>query len=305
MKKILVTGAAGAIGLHVIKYLLTEGKYEITAIDLKNKYVYNRLKRFKKRINILYGDVCDRVLMEALVKEQDVVIHLASSLPPLADMKKGLANIIDYKGTENIVRAINYYNPNCHLFFSSSTTVYKDKEDVTVKTKIGLDEYDYFSQAKIDAENLIKSKLKNYTIYRLPLILSNPKDEAFMYHCPKTMIEAVTKEDAALSFVRGINYIKELNRKTYNVTGENPINYKELLNKMLEIYGLSWKYVLSKLFLEKDYYSPICKDRDELNNIIDYRHDTLSEYYNRLRSRAKKRNINRMLAKPFIKGENK
>ena len=31
MKKVLVTGAAGAIGLSLIKYLLAEGKYEITA----------------------------------------------------------------------------------------------------------------------------------------------------------------------------------------------------------------------------------------------------------------------------------
>ena len=44
MKKILVTGAAGAVGLNLIKYLLAEGKYEITALDLKNKKVYKRLK---------------------------------------------------------------------------------------------------------------------------------------------------------------------------------------------------------------------------------------------------------------------
>ena len=30
MKKVLVTGAGGSIGVNVIKYLLSEGKYEIT-----------------------------------------------------------------------------------------------------------------------------------------------------------------------------------------------------------------------------------------------------------------------------------
>ena len=39
MKKVLVTGAAGSIGLQVIKYLLSEGKYEITALDLKSKVI--------------------------------------------------------------------------------------------------------------------------------------------------------------------------------------------------------------------------------------------------------------------------
>ena len=63
MKKVLVTGAAGSIGTHVIKYLLAEGKYEVTALDLKNKNVFKKMKRFRKRINILYGDVNDRVLI--------------------------------------------------------------------------------------------------------------------------------------------------------------------------------------------------------------------------------------------------
>ena len=50
--KILVTGAGGTVGLQVIRFLLSEGKYEITALDLKNKHNYKRLKHFKKRINI-------------------------------------------------------------------------------------------------------------------------------------------------------------------------------------------------------------------------------------------------------------
>ena len=107
MKKVLVTGAAGAIGLQVIKYLLAEGKYEITAIDLKSKGVIQKLRRYKRRVNVLYGDISDRILIEALVKDHNIIIHLASTLPPLADMKRGLADIVDYQGTENIIRAIS------------------------------------------------------------------------------------------------------------------------------------------------------------------------------------------------------
>ena len=302
MKKVLVTGAAGSIGVHVIKYLLAEGKYEITALDLKNKNVFKRLRRFKKRINILYGDISDRILIEALVKDHDIIIHLASSLPPLADMKKGLADIIDYDGTENIVRAISYYNPKCHLFYASTTSMYKEKSNPTVKTRIELDEYDYFSKAKYKSEILIKDKLKNFTIFRIPLVLSNPNCEPFMYHVKKSsMIDVITKEDAAYAFVKGIKHITDLNRKTFNVIGEESIKAKDLYNKLLEINGLSFKYVLSRMFLEKNYYSPVCGDRDELNNLINFRNDSFIEYYNRLRSRARKRNVARLLAKPFIK----
>ena len=304
MKKVLVTGAAGSIGIHVIKYLLAEGKYEITALDLKNKNVFKRLRRFKKRINILYGDISDRILVEALVKDHDIIIHLASSLPPLADMKKGLADIIDYDGTENIVRAISYYNPKCHLMYASTTTMYKDKENPTVKSHIELGEFDYFSKAKYKTEVLIKNKLKNYTIYRIPLVLSNPNCEPFMYHLNKNdVIDFITKEDAAYAFVKGIKYLGVLNKKTFNVTGEETILVRDLYNKLLEINGLSFKYVLSRIFLEKNYYSPVCKDRDELNDLINFRNDSLIEYYNRLRSRARKRTFARILAKPFVRNK--
>ncbi len=301
MKKVLVTGAGGAIGVHVIKYLLSEGNYEITALDLKNKRVMNNLKRYRKRINIVYGDVCDRILMEALVKGHDTIIHLASSMPPLADMKKGLANIIDYNGTENISRAISYYNPKCHLFYASTTSLYKTKENCDVKSKIVLEEYDYFNLAKYNAEQIIKEKVKNYTIYRLPLVLTNLKKENFMYHVKKnTLVDVITKEDAAYAFVRGIKYQKELNHQTFNVVGSEPILYKDLLSKILSNYGLSFKYVFCRLFLEKNYYSSVVKDRDVLENIIHYRNDSLKEYFNRLRSWARKRNIPRFLARPLI-----
>ena len=113
MKKILITGAAGSIGLNVIKYLLASGKYEITALDLKNKKTIRKLKKYRKRINIIYGDVNDSILMEALVRDHDVVIHLASVLPPLADYSSSIGEIVEYEGCENIIKAINYYNEKC------------------------------------------------------------------------------------------------------------------------------------------------------------------------------------------------
>ncbi len=303
MKKVLVVGAAGAVGVHTVKYLLSEGRYEITIMDLKNKLVMDRLKRFKKRVNILYGDVTDRVLMEALVKDHDYIIYLASAMPPLGNMKKGLAYAIDYGGCENVVRAINYYNPKCHLFYASTTSLYKNIKNPSVKSKITLDKLDYFEQAKLDAENLIKSKLKNYTIYRIPLVLSDSLYETFMYHGKRNdLMDVVTKEDCAYAFVKGIKYSDELNRKTFNVAGEIPVVYGNVLDRLLEYNGLSFKYVSSRLFLEKDYVSPVCSDRDELENIIHFRNDSLAQYYKRIKQkRGNKRKINRLLAKVLVK----
>lgn len=304
MKKVLVVGAAGAVGIHTVKYLLSEGKYEITILDLKNKNSFSRLKRFKKRVNVLYGDVTDRVLMEALVKDHDYIIYLASAMPPLGNMKSGLSMTIDYGGCENIVRAINYYNPKCHLFFASTTSMYKNIKNPSVKSRITLNEFDYFDASKLESEKLIKSKLKNYTIYRIPLVLSNPLEETFMYHGNRDDdMDVITKEDCAYAFVRGIKYATVLNKQTFNLKTDT-INYGKLLDKLLLINGLSSKYLLSRIFLEKDYYSPICSDSDELDNIIHYKNDSLNEYFKRLKSKNKGHKFAKFLAKKMV-GKNK
>ena len=297
MKKVLVTGAAGSIGSQVIKCLLAEGKYEITALDLKNKTVIQTMKKFKKRINVLYGDVNDQTLIEALVKDHDYIIHLASAMPPLSDMKKGLSDAIDFNGTENIVKAINYYNPKCHLFMASTTSMYTDRVDCSTKSRIDEDSIGYFAKSKLKAENLVKDKISNWTIYRIPLVLNNPKTDRFMYHGKKEEImDVITKEDAALAFVLGIKHNKELNKKTFNIYDES-IKYGDLLNNVVYLYGTSFKYVATRMFLEHDFHSPVTKDHDELNSIINYCNDSVKEYYNRLKKYGKKRKFARWLVR--------
>ena len=50
MKRVLVTGASGTIGIKTIKYLLSEGKYDVTAVEIKNRKHYKALKRLEIRI---------------------------------------------------------------------------------------------------------------------------------------------------------------------------------------------------------------------------------------------------------------
>jgi len=304
MKRVLVTGAAGSIGLFTIKYLLSEGKYEITALDLKNSGSYKRLKRYRRRINIVYGDVTDPILMDALVKDHDYIIHLAGVMPPLADMKKELSNLIDYKGTENIIRSISFFNPNCYLIYPSSTTIYGKKQDgVTVKSKVNILDSEYYSNTKAEIEKMIKNKIKNYTIFRLPIVLANPKTEKFIYNGLRDeFVEVVTNRDVAYALVRAIDYDKTLKGKIYNVGGGESCTttYRELLINVLEIHGLSFSYLLSKLFLDKNYYGHIYKDSKNLEEIIHFRNDSLASYYMRLKRSSKGRTLNKFLAKPFI-----
>lgn len=300
MKKVLVTGAAGTIGLQVIKYLLSEGKYEIAALDLKNSSTKEKLKKYRKRINIIYGDACDRVLIEALVKDFDVIIHLAGVMPPLADYKKGLTEEIDYKSTQNIVRAINYYNPKCHLFFASTTLVYKNKTKASLKTKINLDSYDYYALAKKKCEDLIIAKLKNYTIYRLPLVLSLMKESLMLNGKKNEKIDWLSKEDVAYYFVKGIDFKEDLNKKIFNLGAPVPVLYQDLLTNILKEYGWCWKYFWQRGFTTKITY-PVCDDKMDLSKIINYEARPISDYYQSLKKAGKKRPISKFISRIGVK----
>lgn len=79
---LLVTGGAGFIGSNFIQYMLGKyPKYEITNLD-KLTYAGNleNLKDVEKNKNYRFvkGDVCDRWLVEKLMKDVDVVINFAA-----------------------------------------------------------------------------------------------------------------------------------------------------------------------------------------------------------------------------------
>lgn len=306
MKKVLVTGAAGTIGINVIKYLLSEGKYEITAIDLKNSGNNKRLKRYRKRINIIYGDITDPTLMENVIKETNYVIHLAGVTLPIGNLNQKLTYELDFKGTESIVRNIDFYNPECHLLYASSASVYgvQDKDEVSTTTKPNLTNLDYYSSSKLEAEEIIKNKLNNYSIYRLPIVLTNPVKENFIYsYSPQAKIEVVTDTDAAYMFVKAIDKIDKLNKKTFNVGGGESCRTtgKKLNSELLKIYGVSRKYLDNKIFIDKNFYSYYFKDSDKLEELLEFRNDSISSYLMRAKRKVKNRNIQKFIAKIFTK----
>ena len=308
MKKVLVTGAGGTVGLQVIRFLLSEGKYEITALDLKIKQVYRRLKPFRKRINIVYGDVTDVALIDALVKDHDVVIHLAGVLPPLANVRDDLCKEIDFNGTKAIVDSIKNYNPECYLLYSSSTSVYGIQEDyknISIKTDCIVDDYDYYSKYKLKCEKYIRSNLKNFSILRLAYILGDPGPEGLIYNVPLNCnMEVLSSEDAGYAFVCAIDYKRKLNKKTFNVSGGEKFRttYRDYLVQVFSTYGLSLGFIASWLMAEKNYCGGYYTDGDELDNILHYRSKNLDVYYNTLLKYRYKlsRFLPRLLAKPFV-----
>jgi UDP-glucuronate 4-epimerase len=130
--KVLVTGAAGFVGMHVAERLLARGD-AVVGIDNLNAYYEPALKEARlARLRPLDGftfhrlDVADRAGLDALFAREgfDRVVHLAA--------QAGVRYSIDHPhayGESNLTGFLNVleacrHHPVAHLVYASSSSVY-------------------------------------------------------------------------------------------------------------------------------------------------------------------------------------
>lgn len=129
--RVLVTGAAGFIGSHVVERLLATG-HTVIGVDSYDSYLYPA--EIKRRtaaaiagtnLTLIEGDICDAAtIASALTPDVDVVCHLAALAgvrPSLEDPQRYLrTNIV---GTGVIVERMRALGKT-RLVFASSSSVY-------------------------------------------------------------------------------------------------------------------------------------------------------------------------------------
>lgn len=129
--KVLVTGAAGFIGMHVAQCLLARGD-RVIGIDNLDPYYDVELKRARlkqlehKAFEFRLLDICDaKAMMELFERERfDSIVHLAAQ----AGVRYSLQNPHKYVQTNvagflNVLEACRAY-PVRHLVYASSSSVY-------------------------------------------------------------------------------------------------------------------------------------------------------------------------------------
>ena len=129
---VLVTGAAGFIGMHLAEALLNAG-HEVVGYDNLNDYYAVSLKRDRyshltdiEGFTAMQGDLCDQATLNALFDDHnfDVVCNLAaqagvrySLTHPEAYMNSNLVGFL------NILEACRHHNTP-RLVYASSSSVY-------------------------------------------------------------------------------------------------------------------------------------------------------------------------------------
>ncbi len=125
----LVTGGAGFIGSNFVHYTLkNRPEYQITVID-KLTYAGNmaNFDGIMDDITFVKGDICDDVLMDKLVEQNDIVVHFAAESHNDNSIRKPKPFLdTNIYGTYTILEAVRKHNKRLHHI--STDEVFGDLE---------------------------------------------------------------------------------------------------------------------------------------------------------------------------------
>ena len=172
---ILVTGACGFIGSHLVEKLVKKG-FNVTAFTFynargSNGWLDNIDKRVKKNIKIISGDVRDHDFFVNCSKNIDVVLHLAAliGIPYSYYAPKSYleTNVI---GTYNVLNAAKINNIS-KTVVTSTSEVYGTAKSIPITEDHSLNAQSPYAASKIGADQLA---LSFYRSFKLPVTIIRP-----------------------------------------------------------------------------------------------------------------------------------
>lgn len=131
-KKVLITGITGMVGSHLSDFLYENTDWDIYGMirwrsPLDNiSHLISKINA-KNRINLVYGDLCDTISINNVVKDvlPDYVFHLAAQSYPRTSFDAPLDTLdTNIQGTVRLLEALKTYCPNSLIHVCSSSEVY-------------------------------------------------------------------------------------------------------------------------------------------------------------------------------------
>jgi UDP-glucose 4-epimerase len=214
MMKVLLTGASGNVGAHVLNELLRQGHMVRCFVPEQERRAGRRLMRQGKagQVEVVVGDIRNSDDVAAAVVDQEVVIHLAAIIPPLSDYKPSFARAINVGGTRNLLAAMQAQARPPRLIYASSVALFGNTQMMPPPRRVGdpLAPMDPYSRHKAECERLIAESGLTWAILRLAAVPRfhesfDPIRLRAMFAIPLTdRIETIHPYDAALALVNAV-----------------------------------------------------------------------------------------------------
>lgn len=174
-KKVLVTGADGFIGSHLVESLLSEG-CRVRAFVFYNSFnswgwLDSLNPALLKKIDVFPGDIRDPNGVRTAVKGMDIVFHLAALIAiPFSYHSPDAYVDTNIKGTMNVLQACRDFNIK-KVIVTSTSEVYGTARYVPIDEGHPLQGQSPYSATKIGADKIAESF---YRSFDLPVVIARP-----------------------------------------------------------------------------------------------------------------------------------
>ncbi len=217
-KKVLVTGAGGFIGSHLVESLLEKGADVRAFVKYNGRRDWGMLSDLpvesQKSIEVLAGDIRDPFFTRKAVTGCDYVFHLAALIGiPYSYVAPNDYVSVNVQGTLNIIQACHDERIP-HFIHASTSETYGTAQYVPIDEKHPLQGQSPYSASKIAADKMVESY---HNTFGLPVVTVRPfntfgprqSDRAFI---PTVICQALTQDKVILGSldpVRDLTYVKD------------------------------------------------------------------------------------------------
>lgn len=171
-KRVLVTGADGFIGSHLVEVLAAEGA-QITALVQYNSFnSWGWLEEVDTQgMRVIAGDIRDAHFCNGLLRDIDVVFNLAALIPiPYSYAAPDSYVDTNVKGTLNLCQAAREHGV-AKFIQTSTSEVYGTAQYVPIDEKHPLHAQSPYSATKIGADAIAVSF---HCAFQLPVVIARP-----------------------------------------------------------------------------------------------------------------------------------
>jgi UDP-glucose 4-epimerase len=128
--RVFITGGAGFIGSHLCDALISRGD-EVTILDNLSTGSQNNIAHLKGKIEVNQGDIRDKSLVESLVANSDLVLHMAAALGVDNILENPIESIsTNFYGSEVVLDAALKYDKR--ILIASTSEIWQEHQAATI-----------------------------------------------------------------------------------------------------------------------------------------------------------------------------
>lgn len=203
-KKVVVTGAGGFIGSHLVEALVNAGASVTAMVRYNSNSLIGNLgflaSNVRKTVTIVAGNIEDSDFTYDTIKGQDIVLHLAALIAiPYSYAAPRSYVRTNVEGTLNVMEAARRYDVG-RVVHTSTSEVYGTALRVPIDEEHPLQGQSPYSASKIGADKIAESYYRSFgtpVVTLRPFNTYGPRQSARAF-IPTIISQALTQDEVRL-----------------------------------------------------------------------------------------------------------